>query len=478
MSALRSLENDPAERERKRRRHRNERIVASIIVLLAIAGTLALMRWKKSETEALSSDKRYIPKPFKITPEVTMLQDLVRIDSSKPEGVAATARFIEAYLRRNGVHAELIESAPSMFNVYARIEGERPGDALLLFNHIDVVPAGDGWRRGAPFEASIWGDEVIGRGTIDMKALTVCQLVAFVEIAKSGRKPAHDLVFLATAEEEQGSRLGMQWLLANRPDLFADVAFGITEGGITEIMGERMTYFGIEIGGKQYVQTLVTAPTLDALKESRIVLEPFMFSRRPDRVLPEVRTYLAQLAPTRIAFRELLADIDATIRNGQFYQLPPTYRSLLQNNLVTGPPQRAGDEWQMVVTLFNLPDEDPDQRIAWLESTIAPAGVRVQVLSREGPVPLSSANTRLFEILAAEARERYKVPAGVQILYRSSSDSRFLRTLGIAAYGVSPYPVTYHQSITIHHADESITIGSFQDGVEYMGDVVRSWAFE
>jgi acetylornithine deacetylase/succinyl-diaminopimelate desuccinylase-like protein len=300
-----------------------------------------------------------------------------------------------------------------------------------------------------------------------------------VEIAKTGRKPAHDLVFLATAEEEQGSRLGMQWLLANRPDLFEGVAYGITEGGITEIMGEQMTYFGIEIGGKQYVQTVVAAPTREALKESRIALEPFIFSRVPDRVLPEVRKHFAQLAPTRITFRELLGDIDATIRNGQFWRLPPTYRALVQNNVVTGPPARAGDEWQMAVTLLNLPDEDPDRRVAWLRNTVAPSGARVrEILSREGPVPLSPSNTHLFELLAAEARARYKVQAGVQVLYRSASDSRFLRTRGIAAYGVSPYPVTFYQSITIHQPDESITIGSFQEGIAYLRDVVRTWAFE
>ena len=467
---------DPAERERKRRRHRNERIVAAFIVHIAAGVAAAMLFWEKIETKALRSDTRYIPKPVKITPEVTMLQELVRIDSSKPEGVAAAARYIAAYLERNGIRAQLIESAPSMLNVYARIEGENRGDALLLFNHIDVVPPGEGWKRAAPFEAKIWGDEMIGRGTIDMKALTVCQLTAFVDIAKSGRKPAHDLVFLATAEEEQGSRLGMQWLLANRPDLFAGVASGITEGGITEIMGEQMTYFGIEIGGKQYVQTTVSAPTRAALKDARIRLEPFIFSRVPDRVLPEVRTHFAHLAPTRIAFRELLADIDGTIRNGQFHKLPPPYRSLLQNNVITGAPEKTGDRWQMVVTMLNLPDEEPERRVAWLRDVVAPA--RVDVLWKEGPVPLASHKTRLFELLADEARDRYKVEAGVQVLYRSTSDARFLRTRGIAAYGVAPYPVTYFQSVTIHHADEAIRVGAFQDGVEYLTNVVREWARE
>jgi acetylornithine deacetylase/succinyl-diaminopimelate desuccinylase-like protein len=469
---------DPAERERKRRRHRNERIAAVLLVLLAGAGTFAVMLWARGERESLRRDQRYVPKPVTITPEVTMLQELVRIDSSTPEGEAKAARWIAAWLQRNGIHAEIIESAPSLLNVYARIQGEQPGGALLLFNHIDVVPAGEGWKI-PPFEARLWGDVMFGRGTVDMKGLTVCQLVAFVDIARSGRKPAHDLVFLATADEEQGSRLGMQWLLAHRPDLFEGIAYGITEGGITEMMSDTMTWFGIEIGGKQYVHTTVAAPTLEELKRARIALEPFIFSYRPGHVLPEVRTHFAQLAESRVQFRTLLADIDRTIRDGQFWRLPPTYRDLVQNSLVTGPPQVSGGEWQMNVVLLNLPDTDPDGRVAWLRETVAPSGARVkEVRAKEGPVPLSPSNTRLFALLAAEARERYRVHAGVQVLYRSTSDARFLRPRGIAAYGVSPYPVTYYQSVAIHHPDESITVGAFQDGVEYLRNVVRAWSRE
>ena len=98
--------------------------------------------------------------------------------------------------------------------------------------------------------------------------------------------------------------------------------------------------------------------------------------------------------------------------------------------------------------------------------------------SKEGPVPLSPDDTRLFTILADEGRERYGVPAGLQVLYRSTSDARFLRPRGIAVYGLSPYPVTYYQSLGIHNTDESITVGFFQQGVEYVRDVVKTWADE
>jgi acetylornithine deacetylase/succinyl-diaminopimelate desuccinylase-like protein len=66
--------------------------------------------------------------------------------------------------------------------------------------------------------------------------------------------------------------------------------------------------------------------------------------------------------------------------------------------------------------------------------------------------------------------------AGLQLLYRSASDSRFLRPLGIICYGVSPYPVDYFQSLSIHGADERIRLDYFMDGVGYLRNVVTEWS--
>ena len=457
---------------------RNEWLIASTVLLLVAAGVAAALWWNRSLERGLQQDQTYIPHGVTMTAEVTLLQELVRIDSSRPEGVAAAARWVAAYLRSNGIESEIIESAPNMANVYARIRGRSPGQGLLLFNHLDVVAPGDGWKS-PPFEAKILGDRVYGRGTLDMKALIVCQLAAMVAVAKSGRPPAHDLVFLATADEETGSRHGMQWLLANRPDVFEGVAFALSEGGHTEMMSEKMTYFGIEIGGKNLVQADLTAPTREALADARIAMEPFMFPRQPQRILPEVRTYFRELSASRIQFRELLADVDGAVRDGKFWALPETYRDLTQNSIGTRGIVREDDRWTMLVTMVNLPDEDPDQRLRWLAGIVAPHGVTIaNVRTKEGPGVLSSRDSRLFGILAAEARERYRVPSGTEILYRSLTDSRFLRPRGILCYGISPYPLVFFQSLGIHGADESITVHHFQEGVEFMKNVVATWADE
>jgi len=462
----------------RKRRHRNERIVAGIVILIVAAATGGIAWWSHIEGQHLERDRRYIPKVAKITPDVLLLQEFVRIDTSNPKGAAAGARWIAEYLRKHGVTPDVIESAPDRLNVYARIRGRNPGEGLLLFNHIDVVPPGEGWQV-PPFEGGIALNMMYGRGTLDMKAITVCQLLAFLDIARSGRAPAHDLVFLATADEETGSQYGMQWIIAHRPDVLDGVRYGITEGGITEMMTERMTYFGIEVGGKQQVVVTVEGDDLESMQEARFALEPYMFAREPERVLPVVRRFFGDLAPTRVSFGPLLADIDGAIAQGQFWKLPTTYRDLTQNSLWVTAPAGAGRQWSMTVTLANLPDERPDDRIAWVETLVKPYGLRVgEIRQKQGPVPVSDDDTNLFRILELEAERRYEVEAGLQLLYRSATDARFLRPLGIVCYGVSPYPVDFYQSISIHGPNERIRVDYFLDGIDYMRKVVGEWAAE
>jgi acetylornithine deacetylase/succinyl-diaminopimelate desuccinylase-like protein len=459
----------------KKRRHRNERIAAAVVIALVAAIAGGAFWYKLRETRSLE-DLTYIPRKVDMTPEMELLREFVRIDTSTPAGSANGARWLAAQLQKRGIAAEIIESAPGRLNVYARVKGANRGDGLMLFNHLDVVAANAGEWTAPPFEGRVVGDQLYGRGVLDMKALTICQLLAFDDVAKSATPPARDLVFLATADEETGSEFGMRWLLAHRPDVFADVKYGITEGGLTELMREKMTYFGIEIGGKQLVELIASGSDVESLRRARFALEPYMFPREPERVLPEVEKYLRSVAPTRVAFRDYFADIRQTIRDGQFWRIPASYRDLTQNSVWATAPVRDANRWEMTVTLLNLPDEEPAKRIALVKKVVAPFGVAIAVKTQEGPVPLSPDDTPLFEILKKEGERRYKVPAGTQIAYRSFTDSRFVRPRGIVAYGVSPYPVDYFQSITIHGANERIRLQAFTEGIAYMRAVVSEWA--
>ncbi|HJQ40418.1 MAG TPA: hypothetical protein VKB93_25005, partial [Thermoanaerobaculia bacterium] len=225
------------------------------------------------------------------------------------------------------------------------------------------------------------------------------------------------------------------------------------------------------------VRTMLRAPEKQPLVEARLALEPYITSRESARVLPEVRRFFRDVAPTRIAMKPYLEDIDGTIARGELWRLALSYRELLQNSMyVQAPIASPAGGFEMTTVLLNLPDESPDARLQWLNELVTPYGVSVEVLQKEGPVPMSSANAPLAMLLAAEAEKTYGVPAGSEILYLSTSDCRFLRPRGIQCFGVSPYLVDIAQSTSIHRLDERIRLDWFMNGVGYLERVVVAWA--
>jgi len=447
------------------------------VALIGGALVAALVAWNRTH---LRESQLYIPKRGRITPEIELLRRYVRIDTSNPPGnEIAGARFLASLLDRGGIHAEIIESAPGRASVYARIRGKQRGEGLMLLSHIDVVPATSaGWTK-PPFAAEVQANQLYGRGTLDMKGIAICQLEALLAVVATHRTPERDIVFLATADEEAGGRMGIAWLLEHRPDLFDGVRFVLNEGGINETSQEQLTYVGIEIGSKMPVNVNLRAATREQLARARVALEPFISPRDPDRVLPEVREFLHDIAPQRLEQRERLEDVDRTIAAGKFWLLPRGYRELMQNIVW---PRSVGSDARgpyLSTALYDLPDEDPDARIAWLRNVVAPFGVTVEVLDKSGPAPLTTTATPFFALIRDEVRREFgDVTFGTEVLAASTNDSRYLRARGIACYGMWPFEVDFFQTQGIHGLDERVRLDWFMSGVELMKRLVGRYAFE
>ena len=451
--------------------------VALALVLIAAA---AVFGWVVLARRATPDESLYVPKQTAVTPELELLREYVKIDTTNPPGNETEgAKFLIEQLRRNGISAELIESAPGRGNVYARIRGKRPGEGLLLLHHIDVVAAdGEAWSQ-PPFAGNVDLNMMYGRGTLDMKGVGITQLLAFIDLAKSGSTPERDVVFLATADEEQGSRMGLEWLLEHRPDVIEGVRFAVNEGGITETIREEVVYFAVEVGSKQMVWLELHAPEREILRRVRLDLEPEFTSRDPHRVLPEVDEYFRAIAPKRLAYAEYLEDIEGTIEQGDFWRLPEAYRALTRNDLVMdGPTPAEGGGYKSDLYLLNLPDVEPEEAIAQIRQRLAPYGVTIIERQRMGPAAISSTQTRLFELIEECVKREYgdQVAVGPMLMPSGTTDSRYLRGRGVDVYGVWPFPVDFHQSQGIHGIDERVRLDWFMNGVTVMKELVRRYA--
>jgi acetylornithine deacetylase len=135
-------------------------------------------------------------------PEIALLRDLVAIHSvsGTEEGIA---RWVEEWAADLGI-AVLRDDA----SVSLRVPGRAPGETLALVSHLDTVPAGEGWSK-PPFEPTIEGDRLYGRGSGDAKASVAAMLMAAKDVAEAGGPPRGSLlVILGYGEETRHTTMG------------------------------------------------------------------------------------------------------------------------------------------------------------------------------------------------------------------------------------------------------------------------------
>jgi succinyl-diaminopimelate desuccinylase len=104
-----------------------------------------------------------------------------------------------------GFACRTIESGPQdarVTNLWARLgSGDQP--TLVFAGHTDVVPTGpiESWTSD-PFVPSHRDGKLFGRGASDMKASLAAMVVACEEFLGANPKPAIDIAFLLTSDEE------------------------------------------------------------------------------------------------------------------------------------------------------------------------------------------------------------------------------------------------------------------------------------
>lgn len=141
-----------------------------------------------------------------------LLRELVAIDSVNSSlvpgarGEKAAAEFFCAFLRREGMQAELSEAAPGRPNVTAWLgpcsaasPGEKPRAGLAILAHMDTVGAGDMPEPFTPIEKQ---GRLYGRGAQDIKSGVAAMAAAALAVQRSGLALARPLLIAAVVDEE------------------------------------------------------------------------------------------------------------------------------------------------------------------------------------------------------------------------------------------------------------------------------------
>jgi succinyl-diaminopimelate desuccinylase len=138
---------------------------------------------------------------------VVIARDLVRCRSITPEEGGALG-YLQALLTQAGftVHRTIFAEPGTtpVENLLARIGTQKPN--LVFAGHTDVVPAGDtaAWRH-PPFGGEIAGEQLYGRGAVDMKGGIACFVAAALDyLGANGGKPKKGSISLLITGDEEG----------------------------------------------------------------------------------------------------------------------------------------------------------------------------------------------------------------------------------------------------------------------------------
>ena len=167
---------------------------------------------------------------------VELLRQLIRnrcVNDGTPDSgeEVRNADTLADYLAGAGLDVERFAPRPGRTSIVARIEGrDRDAPRVCLMGHTDVVPVNEaGWDED-PFAADLIGDELWGRGAVDMLNLTASMAAVARRLASLGRRPPGDLIFLGVADEEAAGTWGAGWLATEHWDAIG-CDYVLTENG-------------------------------------------------------------------------------------------------------------------------------------------------------------------------------------------------------------------------------------------------------
>lgn len=199
---------------------------------------------------------------------VKTLANICRIPAIAPEsggdGEAKKAHYLEEVLRELGFHDIENVKAPDRRvsagfrpNLIVTVAGEDEAlPPLWIVSHIDVVPEGDLSKWDSePYSPIVRDGKLYGRGVEDNGQSLVASIFAVKAIQDSGMKPRRTVKLCFVADEEVGSKYGIQFLvegdLFGKDDLICVPDFGEPDGSGIEVVEKAHLQVKVVTKGKQ-----------------------------------------------------------------------------------------------------------------------------------------------------------------------------------------------------------------------------------
>ena len=427
-----------------------------------------------------------------------IFEELIEINTTQSSGnTTIAAEAMAARLRAEGWDEEDIfvgGPIPTKGNLVARYRGRGVGHPLLLLAHIDVVEADPADWNLDPFTFIEQDDYYYARGVTDDKDEAAVYIANFIRMKREGFVPNRDLIVALTADEEGGGSNGVQWLIANHPDLI-DAEYALNEGGGGSVKDGVRVSNNVQASEKKYLNFTLEATNpgghsslpvrKNAIYDLAAALSAVGEHTFPVMLNEVTRAYFGATAEIvggadGNAMERILEDpedagADAILASTAGYN--SRLRTTCVATLLEGGhapnalPQRATAN----VNCRILQEHDPEDVLAALDGVVAPFDVAVTMDGGVTPSPPSPLTEAVLGPIASTTEDMWPGVPVVPIMSTGATDGLYLRNSGIPVYGVSGM---FHDvdDVRAHGQDERILIQHFHEGQEFLYRLVKALA--
>lgn len=434
------------------------------------------------------------PKPDpELDPAVTRLQALIRIptvSAGDQYDPAEFDRFLDELRRQFPLlHEHLDLTRVSTHGLLFHWRGAASERPVVLMAHLDVVPVDyDATWTHPPFAGVVEDGTIYGRGTLDDKGSLAGICEAVEAHLASGFSPAQDIWLSFGCNEEVAgdaapaavevlqTRGVSPWFVVDEGGAVAAEAFpgvkppvaviGVTEKGTTDI---ELT---VEGRGGHASTPAKNGPT------ARIARAVLKIDKAP---------FPASMPAPTLELLTRLGD-----------HLPPPLKQLMQNAerlkpvltralIAAGPESAAMTRTTVAVTTLSgspahnviastakaglnvrvMLGDTVDGVVAHMRKVIGDKQVRIEVVDRGEPSPLSPYDDDAFELLTATTNEIFPDAVVSPYVVMAATDSRFFTGICEHVYRFAPLRMSKAQRQSIHSYDEQLGVRDYLDGIRW-----------
>ena len=221
--------------------------------------------------------------------------------------------FLKGYLRDMGF-AEVRElrapdpAVPCGYrpSLCAVVPGTDTSKTFWVISHTDIVPPGDlALWDSDPYTLKVEGDILIGRGVEDNHQGIVCSLLVAGALLDQGLTPPINYGVLLVADEETGSKYGLDYVVKQHADLFGPTDlflvpdFGEPTSEMIEIAEKSMFWLKVVVEGKQCHASTPEAGINSLLAASALIVQIPKLHKLFDRTDPLFNPPHSTFEPTK-----------------------------------------------------------------------------------------------------------------------------------------------------------------------------------